>query len=108
MSALPNPLDLLEERLHEIMRYDAWESREGRAHEAGRQSGLRQALFLLDEIRREQEAILAEHVPGRVYGPGADSNSVHDPAADEGAVAVRRCVRGSGSAGGRGCAQARP
>jgi hypothetical protein len=32
MSALPNPLDLLEERLHEIMRYDSWESREGRAH----------------------------------------------------------------------------
>ena len=83
MSALPNPRDLLQERIEEIMRYDSWESREGRAHEAGRQSGLRQALFLLDEIRREKEAILAEHVPGRVYGPVADSNSVHDPAADD-------------------------
>jgi hypothetical protein len=30
---------------------------------------LRQALFLLDEIRREQAAMDAEHVPGRVYGP---------------------------------------
>ncbi len=83
MSALRNPLDQLEERLLEIMRYDSWESREDRAHEAGRQSGLRQALFLLDEIRREKEAILAEHVPGRVYGPVADSNSVHDAAADD-------------------------
>ena len=81
MGALRNPLDLLEERLHEIMRYDSWESREGRAHEAGRQSGLRQALSLLNEIRREQEAI-TEHVPGRVYGPVADSNSVG---------AARRC-----------------
>jgi len=83
MGALRNPLDLLEERLHEIMRYDSWESREDRAHEAGRQSGLRQAMFLLEEIRREQEAVAAEHVPGRVYGPVADSNSVHDPAADD-------------------------
>ena len=69
MGALPNPLDLLEERLHEIACFDSWKSREDRAHEAGWQSGLRQALFLLDEIRREQAAMDAEHVPGRVYGP---------------------------------------
>jgi len=87
MGALRNPLDLLEERLHEIMRYDSWESREDRAHEAGRQSGLRQAMFLLEEIRREQEAVAAEHVPGRVYGPVGgsmeDRNSIHDAAADD-------------------------
>jgi len=66
------------------MHYGSWESREDRAHEAGRQSGMRQALFLLDEIRREQEAIAAEYVRGRVYGPAdADRNSIHDAAADD-------------------------
>jgi len=83
---IPNPLDLMEERLHDLMRFDSWKSREGRAHEAGRQSGLQQALYVLDEIRREQEAILREHVPGRVYGREtsgpADRNSIHDASAD--------------------------
>ncbi|MBA3735678.1 MAG: hypothetical protein H0W90_10875 [Actinobacteria bacterium] len=82
--ALPSPLDVLEERLREIMKFDSWKSREDRAHEAGRQSGLRQALYLLDQVRREQEEIAAEHVPGRVYGR-AEPERVrpHDFAADD-------------------------
>jgi len=67
-SALQNPLDRLEgeiRRLHE-------EAVDRTEYQRGVRMGLSLALDAIDRERREQAAIDAEHVPGRVYSGGAE------------------------------------
>ena len=64
-SALQNPLDRLEAKL--LAAADVAEA----MFEEHRLDGINEALGLLEETRREIEAIDAEHVRGRVYGGSA-------------------------------------
>ncbi len=58
-SALQNPLDRLADEIHELLDAEREDSRRAAFHEV---------LGLIESLKREQEEIAAEHVPGRVYG----------------------------------------
>jgi len=61
--ALQNPLDTLSDRLRE---------KADEALDPLYRSGLLTALEEIERLKEEQAAIAAEHVPGRVYGGGAE------------------------------------
>ena len=59
---LPDMLDQVERRIRERV-----EAYTGAGYYQGVNEGLRMALDVIADVRRERDEIDAEHVPGRVY-----------------------------------------